>query len=356
MNNTKILNSSIIVIKGENKIYGEIDIPGDKVSAVHLLLATLISNKKTRIDNIPLCGDVISILTWIKVNNIADINYAKNYVEIKPNQNQNFKIDLFSISQNRASICLVTAMALKFGEVIFTPNIGGCDFTSRKIDRHLDLIRAFGITIRKEIPDFVAVKTNNPKKVEFDCSTKFGASVGITCHALIAALVFNREIILHNIAIESAPAILVKFFEIITNRTILVNGNSIIIKQVKTMNYNPVEISLPYDLTVVCTYIAAGMANGGNIYLKRISNSIPSVANLLDKMNIKYFLEKEGIEFQISNIIHPGYIECIPWPGFPSDIGPIFAAGLCMHKGQTKLIDRVYDKRSSHIAGLNKMG
>lgn len=354
MSNTEMLNSSVMVIKGGNKIYGEIDIPGDKVSAMHLLFATLISNEKTRINNIPLCGDVISALTWIKANEVADINYAKDYIEIKPSQN--FKPDLLLISQNRASICLVSAMALKFGEVIFTPNIGGCDFTNRKIDHHLDLIKAFGITIKKKDSDFIAVKTSSPDKVEFDCSTKFGASVGITCHALITALVFNREIILHNIAIEPAPVILIKFLKSATNRTILVNGNNIIIKPVKTVSYNSAEISLPYDLTIACTYIAAGMANGGNIYLKRIANLIPSVANLLDKMNVKYFLEKEEIEFQISNITHPEYIECTPWPGFPSDIGPIFVASLCMHKGQTKLIDRVYDKRSSHVAGLNKMG
>ena len=354
MSNTEMLNSSIMVIKGGNKIYGEVDIPGDKVSAVHLLFATLISDEKTGINNIPLCGDVISALTWIKDNEVADINYANDYIEIKPGQN--FKPDLLSISQNRASICLVSAMALKFGEVIFTSNIGGCDFTNRKIDRHLDLIKAFGITIKKESSNFIAVKTNSSDKVEFDCSTKFGASVGITCHALITALVFNCEIILYNIAIEFAPVILIKFLRSATNRTILVNGNNIIIKPVKTVSHNSVEISLPYDLTVACTYIAAGMTNGGNIHLKRVSNLIPSVADLLNKMNIKYSSEKEGIKFQISNITHPRYIECTPWPGFPSDIGPIFTAGLCMHKGQTKLIDRVYDRRSSHVAGLNKMG
>ncbi|MFH1661478.1 MAG: hypothetical protein ABIA02_00030 [Candidatus Falkowbacteria bacterium] len=348
-----ITKNTSIFINGGKKVCGQVKIGGDKISAVHLLFALLISNEKTEIRNMSFCGDVINIIDWIKKDNIAEVKMASDSITISPN-NTNFS--LTSISKSRASICLVTAVALKFGSVKINYDIGGCCFTDRSINRHLDLIKAFGISVSIEGDKLVAVKKRIIHKIKFDCSTEFGPSVGVTEHALIASMVFNGEVILTNVALEPVSKVLINFLQKSTNRKVELTGRVIKINAVKEIEYCRSIIILPFDTTVALTYISMAIATGGSVYLNGVNNLISSIDELLRKMNVQYSSGKDGLNVCVKNIIHPGIIECAPWPGIPSDVGPIILAGLCGYEGITVLTDRVYNKRSTHVEGLNKMG
>lgn len=348
-----ITENTSIIIHGGKKICGQVHVGGDKISAVHLLFASLMSSEKTKIVNMSFCGDIIQIIGWIEKSNIAKIKKSYNSIEIVPS---NTDFDLTSISKSRASICLVSASALKFGKTEINSNIGGCCFANRMIDLHLDLIKTFGISIRNVENKFVAIKKRTVDKVEFNCSTKFGPSVGVTAHALIAAMIFRGEMVLTNIALEPALTVLIDFVRKSTNRKIVLKDRIVKISSMKRKNHYPATISLPYDVTVALTYISILMATGGNVYLKGVGNFPKAIDKLLRKMNAKLILDEDGVNVHFDNIIHPKFIKCTPWPGFPSDAGPIILAGLCSHKGETVLIDKVYDKRSTHVEGLNKMG
>lgn len=309
-----ITENTSIIIHGGKKICGQVHVGGDKISAVHLLFASLMSSEKTKIVNMSFCGDIIQIIGWIEKSNIAKIKKSYNSIEIVPS---NTDFDLTSISKSRASICLVSASALKFGKTEINSNIGGCCFANRMIDLHLDLIKTFGISIRNVENKFVAIKKRT---------------------------------------LEPALTVLIDFVRKSTNRKIVLKDRIVKISSMKRKNHYPATISLPYDVTVALTYISILMATGGNVYLKGVGNFPKAIDKLLRKMNAKLILDEDGVNVHFDNIIHPKFIKCTPWPGFPSDAGPIILAGLCSHKGETVLIDKVYDKRSTHVEGLNKMG
>ena len=349
--NTK-KNASIIICGG-NKAQGQVAIPGDKISAVHLLFASLISNEETWINNMHFCDDVMSIIDWAQENDIAKLGQSKSSLRLKRNT-ANF--NMTSISKSRASICLVSASALKFGRTEIDSSIGGCCFTDRLIDRHIDLIHAFGISLSKAEGKFLAIRTKTNNTIDFDCSTKFGPSVGVTAHALIAALVFKGELTLRNVALEPVTEVLIDFLRKTTGRKVTLKNRVIKILSMKKISHFKAAISLPHDTTVALTYISMSIATEGSICLKGVKLLLPSVNKLLDKMNVKCNTAKEGLCVSVSKIIHPKLIECTPWPGIPSDVGPIVISGLCKHKGQTKLVDRIYNSRSTHVKGLNIMG
>ncbi len=52
----------------------------------------------------------------------------------------------------------------------------------------------------------------------------------------------------------------------------------------------------------------------------------------------------------------PTDIVCDVWPHFPSDIAPIWSAAAAGKQGRARVTDRIYDKRSAHVPGLNSMG
>lgn len=330
----RVKENTSLVINGGNKVHGQIQVPGDKISAVHLLFASLISNEETWINNMHFCDDVMLIINWVQENDIAKVGLSKRSLHIKPN---NADFNMTSISKSRASICLISASALKFGRTEIDSNIGGCCFTDRLIDRHLDLINAFGISLNNSENKYLAVRTKTINTIDFDCSTKFGPSVGVTAHALITALVYKGELILRNVALEPVIEVLIDFLRKTTGRKVTLKDRVIKILSIKKTCHLKAAISLPHDATVALTYVSMSIATEGNIYLRRVKSLLPSINTLLDKMNVRYNATKDGLCVSASKIIHPKLIECTPWPGIPSDAGPIIISGLCKYSnwGQT---------------------
>jgi len=348
------LSVSNVEIMGRLPLFGEVDVGGDKIAALHLSLAALVSDSRSTFKNISICGDLVSVLSWMESAQAARINASSVQIEIAPLGE--FEINLLPIAQIRSSICLVSALALKFGRVIFSPP-GGCNFTHRPIRRHLDLIRSFGIEIRQLDSTLEAIAARAPSEIVFDCSTEFGPSVGVTCHAIIAAQVFEGEITLHNIALEPAVCAVAKYVRKATGRSVLLDERRLTVgPKFSTKKDGNVDVRLPTDFTEVMTYVASGMAAGGEIAINGLDDLPKYVIPLLDKLQIHHSNVAGSLYTRFDTVIHPGYLECRPWPGLPSDIGPLVVAGLARHPGATRLVDLVYDKRSSHLEGLARMG
>ncbi len=337
---------------------GEIVVPGDKIASVHLLLAALASEGRTRIKNIHLCGDVTRILNWVGSNSVADVDFTDNALTIEPDFTNKHPVDLSELGDTRSNICLVTAQSIRHGRTVFK-GTGGCNFTERKIDRHFDLMRTFGVRIETKADQYIATLAEQPEEVNFGCSTqKYGPSVGVTCHALIASLAYDKPITLHNCALEPAVITLARYVELATNKKINIVDRTITIGRAKSKSHKNPELDLPPDFTAAFTYIACLLAAGGKIKLKEIGNLPEFLARLLKTIGVDFEGSVEGTRFSVnkSDIIHPGEIICDVWPGFPSDMGPLLSAALAGCRGNSVIIDNVYDKRSAHVTGLNLMG
>lgn len=217
---------NIIRIKPAQRLEGNVVVPGDKVAGVHLILASAATDCETTIKNIHYCGDVLRLLNWMHVNKIAKIEQHIEFVKILPLKHRGI-INLSKLSKTRSNICLVSAYTLKYGRVIFR-GANGCNFTTRKIDKHLKLMKAFGLNVIEKEAFFEVTRVCKKDKVLFDCATKeHGPSVGVTCHALIASTNFPGKITLTNVALEAAPLLIVKFLRQSTNRHINIKGRTI---------------------------------------------------------------------------------------------------------------------------------
>jgi|GEM_PF-2038653 len=344
-----------------NELNGEVAIPGDKVSAVHLLLATAILESETKIWNIHYCGDVLRIIDWLKSTNLVNLDQYQEYLNIFPNKQEIF-VDLSDLADTRSNICLVSALAMKHKKVIFK-DTEGCRFTDRKIDRHFALIEAFGLRVmeRDGLYEITYVEPSN--SVEFDCSTPdYGPSVGVTCHALIASLVYKSKITLTNAALEFAPMTLVEYIEKFSNKRVHIDGRRIMIDAVSTVEHNFDEITLKPDITVASTHIAALVSTGkGELQLENIClEEIPaSVLDTYTEMGID--IKEAGrnslrIRIGENGLQMPKEVICDVFPAFPTDVAPIFAASVAGLNGTLEITDKIYNQRSSHVDGLNKMG
>ena len=346
-----------ICVQGNYRLSGSVDVPGDKVTAVHLILATLMCDEETRIKNMHFCGDVIRILKWIEFKKCAKCEFVNGILRIKPDRNKlKDGVDLTRLVATRTNICLIIPSVQKYGRAIFK-GVKGCNFADRKTDLHFDLIKAFGIDVSVSGDYYIFTKKRSPKRVQFDCATKkYGPSVGVTCHALIASMVSDFDIELRNAAQEPVVRTLIEYAKAGFNKKIEVKDRNIKIYSLKSVKNKRAIISLPADLTVAFAFISAVMVNGGNISIRGIGDLPVSIKSVLRRMRVDFTADSGMIKLSCENVVHPRKVICEPWPGFPTDIGPILTAALVKHKGTTRIVDMVYDSRSTHVNALNKMG
>lgn len=65
---------------------------------------------------------------------------------------------------------------------------------------------------------------------------------------------------------------------------------------------------------------------------------------------------KNSIQLEAPKRIKPLEIKTMPYPGFPTDLQPIFGAMLVTAKGTSVIIENIFENRYKYITELKRMG
>ena len=164
--------SQKLKVIGQGKLYGKVEISGAKNSALVLLAASLLTNEKIILENVPRLTDIEKMENILK-NLGVDLVFEKNKLKID-SQNISIKELPYELVHGlRASFFCIGPLLTKFGEAK-VPVPGGCDIGSRPIDEHINGLKALGaeILIEKEI-----VKAN----IKGDKSRLIGTHIKLKC-------------------------------------------------------------------------------------------------------------------------------------------------------------------------------
>ena len=137
--------SENLKIFGQGKLNGIVEISGAKNSALVLLAASLLTNEKIIIQNVPRLTDIEkmgNILKNLGVN-LVDRN---NQLEIDSKNISIKELPYELVNGLRASFFCIGPLLSKFGEAK-VPLPGGCNIGSRPIDEHINGLKALGAEI-----------------------------------------------------------------------------------------------------------------------------------------------------------------------------------------------------------------
>ena len=135
-------------IKGGKKISGTIAISGSKNATLPILAATILTEKKITIKNIPIVNDVETMVTLLSnIGSYIKLNKKEKKIEII-----NYKALRTFASYNllktmRAGVLVLGALLAKYKTArVSLP--GGCSIGSRPIDLHLKALKKMGASIK----------------------------------------------------------------------------------------------------------------------------------------------------------------------------------------------------------------
>ena len=255
---------SKIIIECQNRLSGEVKISGAKNSAVALLPAAILANKKSIIYNVPEIKDIDYLIKIMELLN-CKIDQKGDELHIDSSKMKNIPIPEELSVQMRASYYFMGAMLAKYGKVeISFP--GGCNIGARPIDIHIKGFEELGakVDIVKNRYTITADKLVG-KTIYFDFP-----SVGATINIMLAATGAEGTTIIENAAME--PEI-VNVASFLINMGIEVRGaGTKRIEIVGTKKTTDAVIEVFPDRIESGTYIIIGALLGDKLKIKGIIN------------------------------------------------------------------------------------
>jgi len=335
---------------GAAKLKGQIRISGSKNASLPILAATLLSDKKISLTNIPKVKDIETMILLLKSLG-SSIEDNKKILTIKNNK-QNKTFAAYSLVKTmRAGILVLGPLLAKFGKAkVSLP--GGCAIGTRPVDIHLQALSKLGVKY-KIIQGYVYA--NAPKGL-IGANIKFPKiSVGATENLIIAACLANGKTVLSNCAIEPEIKDLVIFLikmgcniKWTAKRTIKIEGVN---------NLSETKYEVMPDRIEAGTYIIAAALNEGHLKIVGIDPKIISTEiNILKKVGVKIISKKNEILVEGRKKIKCTNIKTAPYPGFPTDLQAQIMVLLCRANKRSYIREEIFENRFMHVAELNRMG
>ena len=335
---------------GANKLKGQIKISGSKNASLPILAATLLSNKKIILKNLPKVRDIETMLTLLQsLGSRVKLDKNKTIID---NSKQNKKFASYNLVKTMRAGILVLGPLLARHKSAKVSLPGGCAIGTRPVDIHLKALSKLGVKYKIDQGYVIA---NAPKGLKGNKIKFPKISVGATENLIIAASFAKGITILSNCAIEPEIKDLVNFLnemgcniKWISKRTIKVIG----VSEIKEISY-----SVMFDRIEAGTYLVAAAVTEGNL---RISNIVPEIIkteiNVLKKLGSKIMIKKNEVQIIGNKKIKNTKITTAPYPGFPTDLQAQIMVLLCKANKSSIIKEDIFENRFMHVAELNRMG
>ncbi|MDR2933829.1 MAG: UDP-N-acetylglucosamine 1-carboxyvinyltransferase [Rickettsiales bacterium] len=357
-----------IIIRGGKKLSGTVAIRGAKNSVLELIPATLLTDEKVVLHNVPNLNDMETIcklmecfgteISWDKENHTMTLQTKILKSHIAP-----YEI----VKTMRASIYVLGALLGRAGQAqVSFP--GGCVLGPRPIDVHINAMGALGASIKIIHGNIIAdaPKIDNTQRLIGGnmklLNPQGKTSHGGTANAILAAVLARGKTTIEYASPEPEIDDLIAMLNLMGGKIARQKNTdaieTIIIEGVDKLH--GCEFSVMPDRIEAVSYAVAGAVNGGVV---KITNTDTTKYELVLQK-----LSDAGVIFEVADggqtLIVDGEktklcgtdIETLVYPGFPTDDLPQFMTLLALADGKSCVQENITGDRFQCVPELRRMG
>lgn len=343
----------IIVNGGHNRLVGTVKIEGAKNAVLPLLAATVLASEGvTTLKNVPVLSDVFTMNNVVRgLNAQVTFNEEDNTVVVDAQAKLSEEAPYKYVSKMRASIVVLGPVLARNGHAkVSMP--GGCTIGSRPIDLHLKGLEAMGAEIT-QTAGYIEAKADRLKGAHVYMDFP---SVGATQNIMMAATLADGVTVIENAAREPE----------IVDLALLLNKMGANVKGAGTETLTIVGVESLYganhnvvqDRIEAGTFMIGAAMTGGDVLIEdAIWEHNRPLLSKMQEMGVTVTEEEYGIRIQ-SDIskLRPVTVKTLPYPGFPTDMQAQFTALMAMAKGESTMIETVFENRFQHLEEMRRMG
>ncbi|MFN0218581.1 MAG: UDP-N-acetylglucosamine 1-carboxyvinyltransferase [Hyphomicrobium sp.] len=349
-----------IQIKGGTPLNGMIPISGAKNAALPLLIASLLTEDRLTLKNVPNLADV-NLLVRILRNHGVDLAVDGKRPGVT-HLGETFHLTARDIVDTTAPYEMVSRMRASFW--VLGPLIarmrqakvslpGGCAIGTRPVDLHLTGLKALGAEIDIE-GGYVLARA--PKGLKGAHIVFPKVSVGATHNVLLAAVLAKGETLIENAAREpevgDVADCLVKMgvrIDGIGTAQLRIQGRDRLEGAVHTVLPDRIETG---------TFALAAAATGGDVklegakaaHLRYALDILAATGTVVEEVDGGVRVRRNG------GLIQPISVETQPFPGFPTDLQAQLMALLTRATGTSVIRETIFENRFMHVQELARLG
>ena len=340
-----------LIINGGKKLIGNIPISGSKNACLPMMIASLMTDEKMTLNNIPMLSDVKTLISILKSLG-TNIEYKKDNLHLHTKEIINHKASYDLVKKMRASFWVLAPLLAKKGYAeVSLP--GGCAIGTRPIDIYLEMLKE--MNIKYSINNgYIVAKVESPiRGLNFKLEKK---SVGCTHFFLMLACLANGTSKLSNAACEPEVVQLGMLLNKMGAKIRGLGSKKIIIEGVEKLN--GINEIVPSDRIEAGTFAIAVSATGGKVKLENTNyDENKTLFKILEKTGSKISKSKKSIIIEKTNDeIYPVNIKTSPYPGFPTDLQAQIMTLMAISNGQSEIKENIFENRFMHVQELVRMG
>ncbi len=338
------------VIEGGRPLHGHAVVPGAKNAALHILVATLLTDAPVELDRVPAIRDVDTLRQLLASlgKRVERVDAERYRVTASGPLLADAPAD--AVGKMRASFHVLGPLLARCGHAtVSTP--GGDRIGARPVDLHLDGLKAMGAAIEES---HGLIRATARKLEPADIRLRF-PSVGATEHLMMTAALVPGRTVIHNPAHEPEIHDLGHFLTAL-GAPVHCRPTHIAIDGVGDLHGGTYTI-MPDRLCAGTLAIGAALT-GGELTISCDPWHVRPLTDTLQAMTIEIAERAEGLTVRGSAPRHyrPTAIETRPYPGFPTDMHPPIMPLLALVPGESRLTETIFEDRFSYAQGLGNLG
>lgn len=342
----------VIVARGCTHLSGTVRVSGAKNSALKLIAASLLGQGRTVLHNVPNISD-IDIMIEVLRSLGATVERDDHTVAIDTTDATGFETPYELVSKMRASISILGPLIARFGKArVAMP--GGCKIGARKIDIHLSVLEALGVSFENDHGYLYASTPNglHAAKVFLDFP-----SVGATENMLMAAVVAEGTTVIDNAAREPEIEDLANMLNAMGAQVQGAGTSTIIVHGVALSDLHPCEHRVVGDRIEAGTFLTVGALLGGPVTVEGIDpDFLRTVLMKFEEMGASVSVDGDSITVSRTEPLRATDIQTLPHPGFPTDLQAQFCLLAAFAEGCSVVSENIFENRFMFAAELNRMG
>ncbi|GAA2786370.1 UDP-N-acetylglucosamine 1-carboxyvinyltransferase [Saccharopolyspora taberi] len=346
---------STIVVSGGHPLRGRCTLQGSKNIALHLYAAGLLMPGRLTIHNAPaivdtgVCAEIVSELGRPVTLGAGTFEVAadtRTGREIRPELGRRI----------RPTACFAAAVLARRSRVRF-PLPGGDQFCDRPVDLHLRAMERSGAQLEL-LPGGVVdavLPGGRPRAFAMSMDTPHGPSLGATVTAIFLAVIASGTTVLTDISIEPEVIHIVDCLNRAGADIVLMSERRCVIRGVAELR--TVDTVVAPDRLEAGTLALAALITGGEVVLARTGEAVltPGFADALTRMGAELISGPDGLLVR-GGRLSPVDVVTGPHPQFPTGLQPPTTGLLSLVHGRSRIVERVYQRRATHLDGLRAFG
>lgn len=339
-----------LIIKGGNRLCGEIKVQGAKNSVLPILAATVISGKTSEIYNCPQISDATASFDILRELGCT-VETEGNKVLVNSRDLYCDKIKESLMLKMRSSVIFAGAILARCRKAVISMP-GGCELGPRPIDLHLKAFKTLGAKITESNGTIICDGKNlHSGKVFLDFP-----SVGATENIMLVASAQKGTTEIYNSAREPEIIDLQRFLNAMGAKVKGAGTGHITVTGAPCF-YNVRHVVMG-DRIVASTYMTAAAVTGGKITLTGVdTESLLPVISVFQQSGAEIGTFENAVTLNCPK--RPQSVCCVstmPHPGFPTDAQALITTLFSIADGTTIVEENIFSGRFKHIPELSKMG